>query len=191
MTRAVTLDILHAELTINDRFTDTQELAHETDARELAEEILRGIAGWRAAASSEGFAGLLGRSLSMTHVHVMFTLHRHGSMRMSELASTLDISVANATGIVTRMEERGLLERSRDANDRRVVNVTLTDDGRQLLEDMDRRRREFFISLLSRLTVDELTGLRNGMRAMFGAAGEAMVRHEAGRPESGKDQMHD
>jgi DNA-binding MarR family transcriptional regulator len=183
-------------LTINDRLTDNdeQQAAHKADARELAEEILRGMAGWRAAAASEGFAGLLGRSLSMTHVHVMFTLHKHGSMRMSELASALDVSLANATGIVTRMEERGLAERSRDANDRRVVNVTLTGEGRQLLEDMDRRRREFFTLLLSRLTVDELTGLRNGMRAMFRSASGAMARHEGDRStasESNEEDRHE
>jgi DNA-binding MarR family transcriptional regulator len=172
-------------LNINDRLTyNDHEAAHAADARELAEEILRGMAGWRAAAASEGFAGLLGRSLSMTHVHVMFTLHKHGSMRMSELASALDVSLANATGIVTRMEERGLAERSRDADDRRVVNVTLTDEGRQLLEDMDRRRRDFFTFLLSRLSVEELTGLRNGMRAMFRSASEAMARHETERAEA-------
>ena len=173
-------------MTINDRLTD--HAAHAGDARDLADEILQGMAGWRAAAASEGFSGLLGRSLSMSHVHVMFALHKHGSMRMSALSSALDISVANATGIVTRMEERGLLERTRDAGDRRVVNVTLTADGRQMLDDMNQRRREFFTSLLSRLSVDELTQLRNGMRAMFRASGEAMARHEA-RPDQ-KEDMH-
>jgi DNA-binding MarR family transcriptional regulator len=175
-------------LTINDRLTDKEQQAHAANAQELAEEILRGMAGWRAAAASEGFTGLLGRALSMAHVHVMFTLHKHGSMRMSDLAAALDISVANATGIVTRMEERGLLERSRDANDRRVVNVVLTDEGRELLEDMDRRRREFFTSLLSRISVEELTQLRNGMRAMFRVAGEAMARHQADREANQADR---
>jgi DNA-binding MarR family transcriptional regulator len=171
--------MLHLALTINDQLTESTQGAHGLAARELAEEILNGIAGWRAAAASEGFSGLLGQSLSMAHVHVMFALHKHGRMRMSELASALDISVANATGIVTRMEERGLLARSRDAVDRRVVNVALSDEGRQLLENMDRRRREFFTLLLSRLSVDELTGLRNGMRAMFRATGEAMAERQA------------
>lgn len=175
-------------MTINDRLTVNG--AHAENARDLADEILRGMAGWRAAAASEGFSSLLGRSLSMSHVHVMFTLHKHGSMRMSELSSALDISLANATGIVTRMEERGLLERTRDAGDRRVVNVTLTADGRQMLDDMNQRRREFFTSLLSRLSVDELTQLRNGMRAMFRASGEAMARHAANRSDQ-KDDMHE
>ncbi len=167
-------------MTINDQLTDT---AHHADAQQLADEILQAMAGWRAAAASEGFAGLLGRSLSMSHVHVMFALHKHGSMRMSDLASALDMSVANATGIVTRMEERDLVKRERDVDDRRVVNVTLTDAGRQMLDDMNQRRRQWFAFLLSRLSVDELTQLRNGMRAMFRVASEAMARHEANRSD--------
>ena len=192
MTTRPALYILHGALTINDRLTDTERPAVTDDAQQLADEILAGMAGWRAAATSEGFVGLLGRAVSMAHLHVMFTLHRHGSMRMSELASALDMSLANATGIVSRMEERGLLGRSRDASDRRVVNVTLSDEGRQLLEDMDRRRRDFFTLLLSRLSVDELTQLRHGMRAMFRASGEAMARHEANRSEANRsDQKED
>lgn len=178
--------ILRRELTINERLTDPQLATHEAEAQQLAEEILRGMASWRADAASEGFSGLFGRSLSMAHVHVMFKLHEHDRMRMSELASALDISVANATGIVTRMEERRLVERSRDPDDRRAVNVTLTEEGRQLLENMDRRRREFFTLLMGRLSVDELTQLRNGMRAMFRAAGEMMASHRADPTETEK-----
>ena len=175
-------------MTINDSLTDSGRKSHEADAQELADEILQAMAGWRAAAASEGFAGLLGRSLSMSHVHVMFALHKHGSMRMSELASALDMSLANATGIVTRMEERDLVKRERDVADRRVVNVTLTDEGRQMLDDMNQRRRQWFAFLLSRLSVDELTQLRNGMRAMFRAANESMERHRA---ETGEEPIRE
>lgn len=176
--------ILHDVLTINDHLTNEGADAHAAVARELADEILQGMAGWRAAAASEGFSALLGHSLSMTNVHVMFTLHKHGSMRMSDLASALDMSLANATGVVTRMEERGLAKRERDVDDRRVVNVAITDEGRRMLDDMNERRRQFFSSLLGRLSVDELTQLRNGMRAMFRVATDAIERH---RTESAEE----
>ena len=45
-----------------------------------------------------------------------------------EMASTQ----ATVTGIVDRLESRGLVTRTRDAVDRRRVNVTLTDAGREL-----------------------------------------------------------
>ena len=47
---------------------------------------------------------------------------------MSRLAELLDVSFSNATGIVDRMAERGLVERVRVPDDRRVVLVRI---GRQ------------------------------------------------------------
>jgi len=43
------------------------------------------------------------------------------------VADALDASQASTTGIIDRMEERGLVARERGAPDRRVVNVTLTE----------------------------------------------------------------
>ena len=168
-------------MTINHALTDEAPASAGAsgEVEQLAGEILQAIGAARAAASSEGFRGLVGRSLSMTHLHVLGTLRARDSMRMSDLARALDISVANATGIVTRMEDRGLVARSRDANDRRAVNASLTDEGRQVLVEMDRRGREFFTRVLGRLSVEELTELRNGMRAMFRAGGELAAEAKA------------
>jgi DNA-binding MarR family transcriptional regulator len=61
------------------------------------------------------------QNLSMTHVHVLWLLEHHGAMPMSRLADLMDVSLSNATGLVDRMEERGLVERFRVPEDRRVV----------------------------------------------------------------------
>ena len=62
----------------------------------------------------------------MTHLHVMWRLEESGELPMSRLAEFLDVSLSNATGLIDRMEERGLVERSRVSDDRRVVLVRLT-----------------------------------------------------------------
>lgn len=158
-------DILRAALTINDALTD-----HDAAAEALAEEIHAAINAARGMASAQGYRNLLGRSVSMTHMHVLATLRGGGPLRMSELARRLDISLANATGIVTRMEERGLVARARDEKDRRVVTVALAEGGLRAFGEMDARSREFFATILRQLTPDELAQLRNGMQAMFRAA---------------------
>jgi DNA-binding MarR family transcriptional regulator len=53
-----------------------------------------------------------------------------GPRRMSSLAECSQTSQASLTGIVDRLEERGLVERVRSETDRRVVDVRLTDLGR-------------------------------------------------------------
>ena len=47
------------------------------------------------------------------------------------------VTVSNLTGIVDRLEEKKLVTRKRDENDRRVVHVVLTDKGRQGVQEYD------------------------------------------------------
>jgi DNA-binding MarR family transcriptional regulator len=51
---------------------------------------------------------------------------------MSEVAATLACDSSNLTGITDRLEERGLVRRSADENDRRVKLLVLTDEGKRV-----------------------------------------------------------
>jgi DNA-binding MarR family transcriptional regulator len=69
------------------------------------------------------------------------------------------------TRIVAALEEMGLVTRVIDATDRRVARVTLTDQGRQVLERSRSLRNAFLADRLHRLSIEErerlgeLTGL--------------------------------
>jgi DNA-binding MarR family transcriptional regulator len=103
--------------------------------------------------------------LSLVHLNVLMTL-RDEPLPMGALAEALDVSHASVTGIVDRMEQRGLVERQRDDTDRRVVRVAVTDEGRRLTGLLADQRREHLALLLDDLTTDELTGFLVGVRAM-------------------------
>lgn len=53
-------------------------------------------------------------------------------MSMGELAESLFCDASNVTGIIDRLEARGLVERQPDPNDRRVKRLVLTSSGRTL-----------------------------------------------------------
>src|SRR5262245_9463822 len=93
-------------------------------------------------------------------------------MSMGHLADALDISVASITGVIDRMEARGLVERRRDAEDRRVVLVQPAKGASKIFGDIDGRRRKALGLLLSRLTDHELQGLLEGHRALRAARTE-------------------
>jgi len=61
---------------------------------------------------------------------------------MGELAQDLHCDNSNVTGIVDRLEERGLVERRAVEGDRRVKLVALTEAGAELQAEMARRRSE-------------------------------------------------
>lgn len=56
-----------------------------------------------------------------------------GPRRMTDLAQCAQTSQASLTGIVDRLEEAGLVARTRSAHDRRVVEVAVTPLGEQAL----------------------------------------------------------
>ncbi|MDP2293375.1 MAG: MarR family transcriptional regulator [Actinomycetota bacterium] len=66
---------------------------------------------------------------------VMAALHRaDGEMTMSELSRMLLVSNGNTTTVVDRLEADGIVVRTSPANDRRIVHVALTPDGRRQFE---------------------------------------------------------
>ena len=67
------------------------------------------------------------------------------------------------------MEQRGLIERRRDDEDRRVIRVALTEAGTRLLAGIAADRREQLGHLLDELTDDELDGFLRGSRALRAA----------------------
>jgi DNA-binding MarR family transcriptional regulator len=107
-----------------------------------------------------------GGAFSLVHLQVLFTLDSEGPLPMSRLADAMDVSQASATGIVDRMEQRGLVERLRDDADRRVVRVALADGGRQTLGVMASERREHLTQIIDQLTDAELEGFLAGLRGM-------------------------
>jgi DNA-binding MarR family transcriptional regulator len=61
---------------------------------------------------------------------------------MSELARLLACDNSNVTGIIDRLEERGLVERRSAAHDRRVKLVALTPEGKRLKQGVEARMAE-------------------------------------------------
>jgi len=65
-----------------------------------------------------------------------------GELPMSAVAERLVCDASNVTGMVDRLEARGLLERRDDPGDRRVKLIALTEDGAALREQVLERLYE-------------------------------------------------
>ena len=72
----------------------------------------------------------------------VIAMARDRNVRMSEIADALHTTQANVTGVVDRLEERGLVKRVRDQRDRRVVHVSITKDGLEALRVLRETFRE-------------------------------------------------
>jgi len=132
----------------------------------LVEDLLDEMTPWDPRERMSAFRSWLSGSLSLTHLHVLTILELEGPLPMSRLAEQLDVSVASATGIVDRMEQRRLIERRHDEADRRVVSVHPTRLGGEVFARLRRHRRDKLTKLLAQLSDDELTAFLTGLRAM-------------------------
>lgn len=78
---------------------------------------------------------------------------------MSMLAQSSHQVSATMTGIVDRLVEHGLVNRQREAHDRRSLRITLTKEGRALIEKVNENKRAWMRHLLSGLDAEERQAL--------------------------------
>lgn len=72
------------------------------------------------------------------------------------LASRLVSRAPDITRLLDKLEERGLIERERPADNRRMVLIGLTDRGRKLLAELDEEVRATHIRQLGHLSPEQL-----------------------------------
>jgi DNA-binding MarR family transcriptional regulator len=77
--------------------------------------------------------------LSPAQCHVLHLIEPGRPLPMRRLAETLSCDASNVTGLVDRLEDRGLVERRPSADDRRVRMLRLTPDGSRLRSLLLRR----------------------------------------------------
>ena len=132
---------------------------------ETVKDLLAELSVWSPRERHGVFRTWLRGSLSLVHLHVL-TVLEDGPMAMSRLAEALDVSVASATGIVDRMEDRRLVERRPSPDDRRVVLVHPTRRGRRVFEVLAKARRDALQPILERMSEEEVSSFLVGLRAM-------------------------
>lgn len=73
--------------------------------------------------------------LTPPQFYVLATIGYAGGLPFGEIGAKMMVTVSNLTGIVDRLEEKKLVSRRRDENDRRVVYVVLTEKGAKLYKN--------------------------------------------------------
>jgi DNA-binding MarR family transcriptional regulator len=80
-----------------------------------------------------------GEELSPSQAAALATIDRHGPLTPSELADRERVKRPTVTRVVARLEETGLVHRTRDPQDGRSSLVALSPAGRELLDRVRRR----------------------------------------------------
>jgi DNA-binding MarR family transcriptional regulator len=98
--------------------------------------------------------------LSDIQLAALAALERHDSMTPGELAEHEKVQPPSMTRVIAVLEERGLVRRAPHTTDRRQVVLTVTADGRDLVQRVRRRREAWLAQRLQELAPDERQILR-------------------------------
>jgi len=95
------------------------------------------------------------KNLTPSHTQIMCLLENFGSMPISEIGKKLCISPPNMTPLIDKLIEENLVERIPNSRDRRIVNINLTDKGKEFLKKYKESIVNNLKSKLSDLTEEE------------------------------------
>lgn len=93
--------------------------------------------------------------LSITEFSVLEVLYLKGKQTIQQIGHSILISSGSMTYVIDKLEEKGLLNRNDCPNDRRVIHVTLTNDGMHLLKKIMPKHQELVDYIFGSLNNEE------------------------------------
>jgi DNA-binding MarR family transcriptional regulator len=110
--------------------------------------------------------------ITIAQYRTLVVLASRGPQKLADLAEQLGVTPPTAGRMCERLVRRGLVARHRAQADRRVVRISLTAAGRQIVDDATRQRRMFLARILAVLPAAQREEVAAALRAFAAAAGE-------------------
>lgn len=82
-----------------------------------------------------------------------------GPINLTEIAHVMNLSKANVSGVLSRLEQKGLIYFTKNEKDARVREIRLTSEGQKLTEETFPRYREVIDKVISNLGNEEKQAL--------------------------------
>ena len=124
----------------------------------------RSMRGWWRYAKSTG--------LSMPQFSILMQLHHRGPCGMSGISEGYDITPAATSQLVDKIAQSGLIQRVEDPHDRRAKLLSLTDKGRELIQQGIAERYRWVEELAGKLTEEQRAQISHALTIMTEAATE-------------------
>jgi len=107
--------------------------------------------------------------LTMPQLRILFLLGRSDAVSVGHVAAGLGISQPSATETIEKLVCKGLVARTPDATDRRMVRLELTDKGREMIDRPWETRRAVLASALRDASPAERKAIERGLELLCDA----------------------
>lgn len=102
--------------------------------------------------------------LTVTEFSVLEVLYHKGTQTIHQVGSSILIASGSMTYVVDKLVQKGLLERKNCPEDRRAIHISLSDDGRVLMDVLIPEHQVLIDSMFASLNQDEVHSLINVLK---------------------------
>ncbi|MBD1381584.1 MarR family winged helix-turn-helix transcriptional regulator [Metabacillus arenae] len=111
--------------------------------------------------------GILGKEMSRNEFLVLKILKTEGPKKSNELAKELDVSASHITAVTDSLVLKELIERIRSEEDRRMIELHLTNTGKEKLLLTEKKKTEFLFKRFDNYSNQELRELLRLFKKMY------------------------
>lgn len=102
--------------------------------------------------SRRNVAELYKGKITLPQFLILGFLHNNGDSKMCGIAKFMSVSTSAMTGMVDRLEKYGYVKREPEPQDRRIINVSLTHRGLELVKKINHERRSMIIDVFGKVS---------------------------------------
>ena len=114
-------------------------------------------------------------TLTVPQFRMLVVLDTNGATSLSRLAEQLAVNPSTAMRMVDRLTAAGMVERTADAGDRRVVRLVATEAGHRVVHQVTERRQAEIAQIVAAMPDKHRDAMVQALQAFADAAGETQV----------------
>ncbi len=134
--------------------------------RSQAQQIVAHIRALRRELLCASADDIAGSGLTGPQVSVMSHLVMNGPTTLTELSKDVGLSHSTTSGIVDRLQTRGLVRRTQDVTDRRYSRISVTDIVDEYVQDLDAGPFGRLTKILAGATVEQRQAIDDGLTVL-------------------------
>jgi DNA-binding MarR family transcriptional regulator len=123
------------------------------------------------------------RNLTTGQLLCLRALAKEDNLPIRQISKRIFLSPSTVTGVIDRLEARGLIARRRDNPDRRIISLVITDEGRRLVESAPVPIQSLLAENLKKLPLQEVQGICSGLERVLDFIKAAGVVEEKPEPD--------
>jgi DNA-binding MarR family transcriptional regulator len=113
-----------------------------------------------------------GQPVAVAEAHALMELAREAPLSQNDLVVRLQLEKSTVSRLVSQLEQRGWIERQRNAVDGRVLDLRLTETGRRIAGDLAAARQAKFARLLETIPEEKRAFVLDALQTLVEALRE-------------------